>query len=254
MASRKRARPSTKRPPAKKAAAKSRAAKKGVPKKAVPRAVRKAVPAKAVPKKAAAHRPAPRKAVAKRAAAVAAASPGPHVTPNDVSPVFAGNEARFLALRAADPGANLRARLDVLRGRLSPERFAEDFGYAHHLLSPGWAIMAFPEDGVIYTLGLNYHFGQPELLIGSQPLREQPALTAELTTLLNEVGQRVAKGLRLMVGDFVEAAGKRLALRAYGDAEFERSPCGYLATFEEMFEDRFHESARTLPVLSATLA
>ena len=175
-------------------------------------------------------------------------------TQNDVSGVYRGREAHFLALRKKDPTANLRERLEAIAKRSNKEQFEVDFGYASGLLARGWSVIAVPEDRVIYTLGLHYHFGQPEVLLGEQPLDEQPGLVAELTALLNELGDHFAAGLRLGAGDAVEIGGLRLTLRAFGDDDFDRMPCGYLATFEEMFEDRFHEAGSTLPVLCATIA
>ncbi len=220
-----------------------------------PAAVAKKKPAAAAKKKPAAvakKKPAPvsskRPGVAKPAPMVAGASQ------NDVSPVFAGQEKRLLKLRATDPIASLRARLEILAGRLPESRFAEDFGYLRHVLARGWAVMAIPDDSVIYTLGLHYHFGQPELLIGDQPLADSPELVLELTHVLNEIGARVAGGLRLGPGDTVDVGGRTFEFHAFGDDDFDRYPCGYLATFEEMFEDRFHERGGTLPILRATFA
>ncbi|MBK8212728.1 MAG: hypothetical protein IPK71_03185 [Myxococcales bacterium] len=233
----------------KKGAASTKAPKKGA---ASTKAPKKGAASTKAPKKGAASTKAPAKKTAR--AYAAPASMVARATQNDVSSVYRGREAHFLALRKKDPAASLRERLEAIAERSNSDQFQVDFGYASGLLARGWAVIAVPEDRVIYTLGLHYHFGQPEVMLGDQPLDEQPGRVAELTALLNELGDHVASGLRLGAGDAVEIGGLRLALHAFGDDDFDRMPCGYLATFEEMFEDRFHEVGSTLPVLRATLA
>ena len=242
---------SAKAPPKKGAASAKALKKKGAASAKAPKK-KGAASAKALKKKGAASAKAPAKKTAR--AYAAPASMVARATQNDVSSVYRGREAHFLALRKKDPAASLRERLEAIAERSNSDQFQVDFGYASGLLARGWAVIAVPEDRVIYTLGLHYHFGQPEVMLGDQPLDEQPGRVAELTALLNELGDHVASGLRLGAGDAVEIGGLRLALHAFGDDDFDRMPCGYLATFEEMFEDRFHEVGSTLPVLRATLA
>jgi hypothetical protein len=71
--------------------------------------------------------------------------------------------------------------------------------------------------------------------------------------LLNEFAAAVAGGARFEPGQTLVRPEGEFSFSEYRDETFERYPCGYLARFEQFFEDRAHVSGGTLPVLWAEL-
>ncbi|MFT3709317.1 MAG: DUF4262 domain-containing protein [Archangium sp.] len=126
--------------------------------------------------------------------------------------------------------------------------FESSYGFVPMVIDTGWAVVAVPEDDVSYTVGLHYRFGQKELLISAPHLglHEQKAF-------LNELAKRVIQGARFDAGDKLELEGQQLTFKTYEDSTFSKYPCGYLARFEQFFEDRAHVAGGTLPVLWAVL-
>ncbi len=164
-----------------------------------------------------------------------------------VSPIFGKDAKKLQALRQKDPEKNLVERWK----RLITARpdFEASYGFVPMVLETGWAVVAVPEDDVAYTVGLQYRFGQKDLLISA------PHLSLEAQKrLLNELGRNVLLGARIEAGDVVTMeGGPTLTFKKYEDVTFSKYPCGYLARFEQFFEDRAHVAGGTLPVLWAEL-
>jgi hypothetical protein len=164
--------------------------------------------------------------------------------------LFQGRDrARLLALRQKDPGKSLAERWKkILAGR--PDLARRRLGYVPLIMAHRWAVIAIPEEGFAYTIGLRYHFGQPEILLAAQGLAPE-----ELKQILNAIGQYVALGNRIGPREPVdlEDFGISLVFRTYSQQVFERYATGYLATFEAYFEDHEHLTGDTLPVLWAEL-
>jgi hypothetical protein len=167
-----------------------------------------------------------------------------------VSEIFAEDEREHLAsLRHADPVENLVTRWRLLE-EARPDLAHRRLGYVPLVLEHGWAVIAIPEEGFAYTIGLQYRFGQPELLVAA------PSLDPDgLRTLLNALGRHVAQGERIAAGETVvlDDLGVSLLFHGYSEAVFQRYATGYLASFERFFEDREHSSGDTLPVLWSEL-
>ena len=134
-----------------------------------------------------------------------------------------------------------------------PEIAADEFEYIPTLIDVTWIVMVVPQQRVIFTIGLSYHYGQDELLVSAPELEDGGDAVLALKNVLNELGERVRQGLRIRPGDVVEAAGRSLAFQAYLDEHFALYPAGLLATFEEGFADIVHETGGTLPILFADL-
>lgn len=163
-----------------------------------------------------------------------------------VSPLFGAAGDALHALRVSNPEKNLSERWRLMVGA-RPD-FAIAYGFVSKIIEGKWAVVAVPDDAVAYTVGLHYRFGHKELLISAPhlPLKVQKRL-------LNEFAAAVAEGARFEPGQTVIRPEGEFTFSAYGDETFERYPCGYLARFEQLFEDRAHVSGGTLPVLWAEL-
>jgi hypothetical protein len=105
-----------------------------------------------------------------------------------------------------------------------------------------------PEDAVIYTVGLVYHFDHPELFIHSPELTQEKRLPG-FQAVLNQLSARVRDGQRIEVRQRVTVGGIEFDFRDYTDADFDQAPCGYLCGFGELFLDVFSETGSPLPVL-----
>src|SRR5580698_4311921 len=87
-----------------------------------------------------------------------------------VSEIFPEEERDHLSsLRRADPVENLVTRWRLL-GEARPDLAQRRLGYVPLILEHGWAVIAIPEEGFAYTIGLQYRFGQPELLVAAPAL------------------------------------------------------------------------------------
>ena len=171
----------------------------------------------------------------------------------DVSGLWRDERERFAALRRSDAHRSLVDRWAWLQAN-RPEIAAADFEYMPALLEHTWIVMAVPEDRVIYTIGLHYHYAQPELLLTAPELAEGAEPLVRLKGVLNELGQRVRDGLRIQAGDRVEAAGKSATFHAYLDEHFDPYPSGHLGGFEELFNDVVHDAGGTMPIIWADLS
>jgi hypothetical protein len=165
---------------------------------------------------------------------------------NELSRWF-GDEAtreRLGKLRWSDPDESLRERMKLL-SRYPSE--VVHLGFVKQILDHGWAVVWVSDDDVAYTIGLEYRFAHPELLLSA------PDLDVETQkAILNDLGSRVAKGEKIASEEEVVVGAEVLTFHRYQDDTFEQLPCGYLARFEQFFADRFHESAGTLPILWTT--
>jgi hypothetical protein len=158
----------------------------------------------------------------------------------------------FGALRKRDPRRSLAERWAWLLEH-RPDIAAEDFEYVPTLIDVTWIVMVVPEQRVIFTIGLSYHYGQYELLLSAPELEDGGDAVLALKKVLNELGKRVRGGLRIRPGDVVEVAGRSLSFQAYLDEHFAVYPAGLLAAFDEAFGDVVHEAGGTLPILWADL-
>lgn len=161
-----------------------------------------------------------------------------------VSPLFGAAGGALQALRQTNPEQNLAERWRLMVDA-RPD-FAITYGFVSKIMEAGWAVVA--DDAVAYTVGLNYRFGHRELLISAPelPLRVQKKL-------LNEFASAIAEGARFEAGQTLVRPEGEFTFFEYADEIFERYPCGSLARFEQLFEDRSHVSGGTLPVLWAEL-
>jgi len=167
-----------------------------------------------------------------------------------VSPVFPEDVRETLAeLRSVDPARNLAERWALL-AELRPDIVERRLGFVPMVAEHGWAVIALPNDGFAYTIGLKYNFDHPELLIVAPNLSPQ-----DIRQLLNAVGLYVSLGNRILPGEPVDLTdfGVSLTFAAYSNDVFERYATGYLASFERFFADVDHASGDTLPVLWAEL-
>jgi len=164
-----------------------------------------------------------------------------------VSPLFGTEGKQLVALRKLDPERNLTERWTRLVAA-RPD-FEVSYGFVPMIIDVGWAVVSVPADGVAYTVGLKYGFGQKDLLIVA------PHLTPyDQKLLLNGLAHRVIEGERFTAGAKVTLEdGSTITFQKYEDATFSEHPCGYLARFEQFFEDRAHLAGGTLPVLWAEL-
>ena len=160
--------------------------------------------------------------------------------------IFAGKDrARLAALRAKDPQQSLLERWQRVVSA-KPDVAAERLSFVPEIAQHGWAVVAIPDEGFAYTVGLKYRFDQPELLFAA------PGLSAEqYASILNVIGAYVAAGNRIDADVPVELAELEITLvfRRYSHAVFGRYPTGFLSTFERYFEDRYHEKGDSLPVI-----
>jgi hypothetical protein len=168
-----------------------------------------------------------------------------------VSEIFPVEERAYLEeLRRTDPAMSLATRWErIVEAR--PDVADRRLAYVPLISEHGWAVIAIPEEGFAYTIGLKYNFDQPELLVVG------PALAPEdLRDLLNAIGRYVSLGNKIGPGEPVdlEDFGVSLVFQPYSEEVFQRYATGYLASFERFFEDRDHTSGDTLPVLWTELA
>ena len=111
-----------------------------------------------------------------------------------MSEIFTGaDRAALSALRHSDPQANLIQRWKKILAA-NPDLVERRLAYVPQVIEHGWVVIFLPDQGFAYTIGLQYRFGQPELLIAS-PRRSG----AELKRLLNAIGNYVR--VRSMAGD-----------------------------------------------------
>ena len=174
-----------------------------------------------------------------------------------VSEIFPTEErTKLAALRRDDPKESLVSRWKTIR-EARPDIAERRLGYVPLVIEHSWAVIALPEEGFAYTIGLNYHFQQPEILIAAPSLEIQ-----DLKRLLNVIGQYVASragaddpGPVIYAGEPVDLTDFDISLtfQPYSEIVFQKYATGYLASFERFFEDREHESGDTLPVLWAEL-
>jgi hypothetical protein len=153
------------------------------------------------------------------------------------------------ALRKKDANKNLVERWKIVV-RHRPDLAERRLGYVPMIAEHGWAVIAIGGESFAYTIGLEYRFDHPELLVAAPDLD-----AAEFKVLLNTIATYVSLGNRIAAGEPVDLqeAGVTLVFRTYSHAVFEKYPTGYLATFEHVFEDREHTTGGTLPVLWAEL-
>lgn len=160
--------------------------------------------------------------------------------------IFVGKDRdKLAALRKKDAQKNLVERWKkVVKAR--PDLAERRLGYVPQIIESGWAVISIPEEGFAFTIGLNYRFGQPELLVAIPGLSPQ-----EFAQLLNQLGAYVAMGNRIGPGEPVELRdfGVELVFAPYSHEVFQRYATGYLAAFDRYFDDRYHETGDTLPVL-----
>ncbi len=165
---------------------------------------------------------------------------------------YVGKERdRLAALRTKDPDKNLAARWKLVQAR-QPGLAERRLGYVPVVIEHRWAVIAIPEEGFAYTIGLRYRFGQPELLIAAPHLELE-----EQKRILNAIGMYVSLGNRIEAGEPVdlEDFGLSITFKPYSHEVFEKKyATGYLATFERFFEDIEHTTGDTLPVLWAEIA
>src|SRR5262245_17816590 len=109
-----------------------------------------------------------------------------------MSPIFVGEERKELqALRKRDPKQNLRVRWKKVEEAI-PEIAERRLGYVPMIIKHGWAVIALPNEGFAYTIGLKYQYNQPELLVVAPDLS-----MGELQRLLNMIGLYVSIGNRI---------------------------------------------------------
>lgn len=160
--------------------------------------------------------------------------------------IFVGKDRdKLAALRKKDAQKNLVERWKkVVKAR--PDLAERRLGYVPQIIESGWAVISIPDEGFAFTIGLNYRFGQPELLVAIPGLSPQ-----DFAQVLNQLGAYVALGNRIGPGEPVELRdfGVELVFKPYSDEVFQRYATGYLATFDRYFDDRYHETGDTLPVL-----
>ena len=165
--------------------------------------------------------------------------------------LFASEDrARLMALRTDDPQQNLLERWKkVVKG--NPGVAERRLGYVPEIAEHGWAVVALPEEGFAYTIGLKYRFDQPELLVAAPGLSPK-----DFARVLNLLGAYVAAGNRIGPNEPVDLTdyGTTLVFDTYSNDIFHRYATGLLSTFERYFEDRYHETGDTLPVLWTELA
>lgn len=169
----------------------------------------------------------------------------------EVSKLWGDDAERFGALLQSDRKQSLEERWKHLVEK-RPDLATTDFGFMPKLLEHQWAVMAVPSDGVIYTIGLSYHFGHPELLFHSPSLLRDEEFVPGFQAVLNQLGTRVRNGERLFAGQRVSVGGMEFDFHAYRDEDFSVAPCGYLGGFTELFQDTVHNEGGTMPVLWAT--
>lgn len=153
-----------------------------------------------------------------------------------------------------NPGRNLFERYslfcqeytDFARKRLS---------YIPELMNKGWMPIVLSDEGMNYafTIGLEYSFGHPEILIAS-PNRS----ARQLNRMLEWFAQRVEEGSRMETEadygtelrhqpDFSDIESEA-AFRHYEESDADNYPCGYLYSFYGYFADRTLETGK-LPIL-----
>jgi hypothetical protein len=169
----------------------------------------------------------------------------------DVSDVFdASDRDRLSALRRSDPFANLRERWAIVQAK-QPDLASSRLGYVPLVIERRWTVITVAEQQLAYTIGLKYRFGHPELLVAG------PGYTPQAQgKILNLLGNYIAIGNRILPGEPVDLKefGFSLKFAAYSQKVFDRYPCGFLATFESVFDDVKYESGGDLPVIWAELA
>ncbi|GGO05089.1 DUF4262 domain-containing protein [Saccharibacillus kuerlensis] len=125
---------------------------------------------------------------------------------------------------------------DFARKRLS---------YIPDLMHRGWVPIVLSDEGMNYafTIGLEYSFGHPEILIASP---SRPART--LARMIEWFAERVEMGERFETSanyaeklrrqpDFSDLEGEA-AFRPYEESDADNYPCGYLYSFYGYFADR----------------
>ncbi|NGZ77147.1 DUF4262 domain-containing protein [Saccharibacillus alkalitolerans] len=150
----------------------------------------------------------------------------------------------YRTLLHENPGRNLIERYslfcqeytDFARRRLS---------YIPELMQRGWVPIVLSDEGMNYafTIGLEYSFGHPEILIASpsRPARQLAQMIEWFAERVEfghrfETGTDYARELRLQP-DFYDLEGDA-AFRTYGESDADNYPCGYLYSFYGYFADR----------------
>lgn len=129
------------------------------------------------------------------------------------------------------------------------------FSYVPQLMQRGWAPIVLSDEGMNYafTIGLEYSFGHPEILIASP---HRPA--RELAKMLEWFTDRVEVGMGLdassdYVGElrrnpeFGDLEGDA-EFRIYEESDADNYPCGSLYSFYGYFADRDLEIGK-LPMM-----
>jgi hypothetical protein len=167
----------------------------------------------------------------------------------------------FEALLRTHKGKNLRERIDCLRG-VDPEVFDRTLGFAELVYRNHWVVIPIEGEGFAFSVGMNYEYGAPEVMIISNDLshREFQRLINELNCLARDKGplelgkdyfQEVVMQHEL---DLSEKDGRieakdgapfklvpidpPLVFAKYTQELEERFPCGYLRSFNMAFADR----------------
>jgi len=150
----------------------------------------------------------------------------------------------YRRLLQENPGRNLIERYslfceeytDFARKRLS---------YIPELMHKGWVPIVLSDEGMNYafTIGLEYSFGHPEILIAS-PNRPARVLAKMIEWFADrvEVGQRFEAGSNYadelkIQPDFSDLDDTAI-LRPYEESDADNYPCGYLYSFYGYFADR----------------
>ncbi|MDO3413104.1 DUF4262 domain-containing protein [Saccharibacillus sp. CPCC 101409] len=143
-----------------------------------------------------------------------------------------------------NPRRNLVERY-ALFGEHYPDFCRKRLSYIPEMMKDGWVAMSLSDEGMNYafTIGLEYSFGHPEILIAS-PNRPVKMLhrMVELLAARASGGERFAPELDYgemlrTQPDFSEVEGTTV-FREYGENDLDNYPCGYLYSFYGYFADR----------------
>ncbi len=164
-------------------------------------------------------------------------------------------KTHFKALLRDDPQANLEERYAFFED-YNPDYCRQRFGFVPQLFAQDWMVIGLEAEGFSYTAGLYYRYDHPEILLESGP-RDM----LERMHILNTIGVLVRDGGRLELGRelapviFADSLFQvnSLIFRAYSEADFQRTPCGYLFSFYQFFKDELFEDGNDIPVVVAEL-
>ncbi|OWA35603.1 hypothetical protein B9G55_13345 [Saccharibacillus sp. O16] len=160
----------------------------------------------------------------------------------------------YRKLLLENPARNLVERYSLFCTEYT-EFTRKRFSYIPQVMQRGWAPIVLSDEGMNYafTIGLEYSFGHPEILIAS-PHRPAKVLAKMLEWFVDrvEVGEQLkvrsdyAHELRRQP-EFYELEGDA-AFRIYEESDADNYPCGYLYSFYGYFADRDLEIGR-LPMM-----